>query len=155
MSTLTTPRHRRRTVVRIAAAAAAALMGALATFELALAAGLPWGRAAWGGGHAELGTGLRIASLAAATIYAVAALVVLRRAGYGVWTPIPSRWVPAIVWAIAGYSALGTVLNAASRSDLERAVMTPVALCLAVLCATVAAWGRDDPGAATDDLVPD
>jgi hypothetical protein len=55
----------------------------------------------------------------------------------------PSRWVPAIVWAIAGYSALGTVLNAASRSDLERAVMTPVALCLAVLCVTVAAWGRD------------
>jgi hypothetical protein len=145
MVTLTTPRHRHRTVVRIAACAAAALMGALAAFELGLAAGLPWGRAAWGGGHAELGTGLRIASVAAAAIYAVAAFVVLRRAGYRVWTPVPPRWVPAIVWGIAVYSTLGTVLNAASRSDLERGVMTPVALCLAVLCATVAAWGRDDP----------
>ena len=83
--------------------------------------------------------------LPAATIYAVAALVILRHAGYSVWTPIPSRWLPAIVWAIAGYSALGTLLNAASHSDLERAVMTPVALCLAVLCATAGAWGGDGP----------
>ena len=52
----------------------------------------------------------------------------------------PARWVPGVVWGIAGYSVLGALLNAMSRSAVERAVMTPVALCLAVLCATVAAW---------------
>jgi hypothetical protein len=139
-ATLTPVRNRRGTVAWIAAIVAAVLMCALAAFELALAAGLSWGKAAWGGGDADLAAGLRIASVAAAVIYGVAALVILRRAGHGVWTPIPARWVPGVVWGIAGYSLLGTLLNAVSRSALERAVMTPVALCLAVLCATVAAW---------------
>ena len=142
MATLTPVRSRRGTVAQIAAIVAAFLMGALAAFELALAAGLPWGKAAWGGGDADLATGLRIASVGAAVIYGVAALVILRRAGHGVWTPIPARWVPRVVWGIAGYSVLGTLLNAVSGSTLERAVMTPVALCLAVLCATVATWSE-------------
>ncbi|MGH8836380.1 MAG: hypothetical protein ACRDWG_15500 [Actinomycetes bacterium] len=142
MATSAPPRQRRRTVVRAAAAGAAALMGTLAAFELALAAGLPWGRAAWGGGQETLDGGLRVASVVAAAVYLAAALVVLRGAGYRVWTPIPSRWVTAVVWGISGYAALGTLLNAVSPSDLERAVMTPVGGCLAVLCATVAAGGR-------------
>jgi hypothetical protein len=140
MATVTSLRPRRVAVARVAAIVAALLMGALAAFELALAAGLPWGTAAWGGRAADLATGLRIASLAAAVIYGMAALVVLRRAGHRVWTPIPARWVPGVVWGIAGYSVLGALLNAMSRSAVERAVMTPAALCLAVLCATVAAW---------------
>jgi hypothetical protein len=36
--------------------------------------------------------------------------------------------------------ALGTLLNASSRSPIERAIWTPTALSLAVLCAVVAAW---------------
>jgi len=140
--TLTPVRSRRGRVARNAATVATVLMGALAAFELALAAGVPWGKAAWGGADAELATGLRIASVVAAVIYGLAALIILRRAGYGVWTPIPPRWVPGVVWGIAVYSVLGTLLNAVSRSALERAVMTPVALSLAVLCATVAAWSE-------------
>jgi hypothetical protein len=36
-----------------------------------------------------------------------------------------------VTWVLAGYFALGVLMNAISRSKPERAVMTPVALVLA------------------------
>lgn len=55
-----------------AAAVAAAGFAGIAGFEVALALGAPLGRAAWGGTHVYLPTGLRIASGAAALIWALA-----------------------------------------------------------------------------------
>lgn len=130
-------------IARGSAVAAAALFAALALFELALAAGLPWGKAAWGGRQAELNPGLRVASGVQAVLAMGFALVVLRRAGHHVWAPLPPRWLPPAVWVLAGYGAAGTLLNAASRSPLERAVWTPVSLSLAVLCAIVAIKSKD------------
>ena len=66
--------------------------------------------------------------------------MVLRRAGHSVWAPLPLRWLPAATWVLTGFMALGTLLNAASRSPIERALWTPIALSLAVLCGIVAAW---------------
>jgi len=74
---------RRLSRPRAAVAAAVGLAG-LAGFELALALGAPLGRAAMGGAHAYLPAGLRIASGALAVVWALAALLVLRRAGYRV-----------------------------------------------------------------------
>jgi len=86
-----------------AAVAAAVGSAGLAGFELALALGAPLGRAAMGGAHSYLPAGLRIASGALTVIWALAALLVLRRAGYrvpvfsarvariGTWAP---RWHP-------------------------------------------------------------
>lgn len=127
-----------RSAARAASIAAAGLFAALATFEAGLAAGLPMGSAAWGGREATLGVGLRVASGASAPLLGAAALVVLRRGGHRVWAPLPDRWLPQAGWILTGYTALGTLLNAASRSRVERAVMTPTALGLAVLCAIVA-----------------
>ncbi len=126
-------------MARGCAIAAAVLFVALAAFQVALAAGVPWGRAAWGGGQAELGTGLRAASGVQAVLAGGVALVVLRRAGRRVWSPLPRRWLPAAGWVLAAAMALGTLLNALSRSPIERAVWTLTALSLAVLCAVVAA----------------
>lgn len=123
------------------ARAAAVLFGALAAFEVALAAGLPWGRAAWGGGQAELDPRMRAASGAAAVVLTGGALVVLRHGGHRVWSPLPQRWLHAAVWGLTAYCAAGTLMNAISRSPVERAVMTPTALALSVLCATVARRG--------------
>ena len=67
-----------------AAVAAAVGSAGLAGFELALALGAPLGRAAMGGAHSYLPAGLRIASGALTVIWALAALLVLRRAGYRV-----------------------------------------------------------------------
>lgn len=141
MPTATMP-GRRLQVARGASTGAAALFAALAAFELALAVGLPWGKAAFGGGQANLNVGLRAASGVYVVLFAGFALVVLRRGGHRVWTPLPQRWLPAAGWVLTGYAALGTLVNAASRSPIERAVMTPTSLILAVLCAVVAVAAR-------------
>lgn len=131
------------TTARGCASVAAVLFGSLAVFQVALAAGVPWGEAAWGGGQAELGEGLRVASGFQAVFATGFALVVLRRAGHHVWAPLPQRWLPGAVWVLTAYMAFGALLNAASRSDVERAIWTPVALSLSVLCAVVAVKGRN------------
>jgi hypothetical protein len=121
---------------------AAALVAAVgfvlvAAFQVALALGAPWGRAAWGGAHERLPTGLRIGSILAAAVWVVAALAVLARAGFD-WSPVPfgvARWG---TWVLFGMLVVGTLLNLASRSRLERLIQTPVAAVLAILCLIVA-----------------
>ncbi len=141
MQTATTPTLGRRHRAALGCAiAAAVLFVALAVFQVALAGGMPWGKAAWGGGQAELGVGLRVASGVQAALASGFALVVLRRAGYRIWSPLPWRWHPAAVWVLAAYMAIGTLLNAISRSPVERAIWTPTAMSLAVPCVVVAAW---------------
>lgn len=126
---------------RVAAVSGATLMFALSLFQAGLAAGLPWGKLAWGGGHEVLPNGLRAASALAVVVWAGAALVVLRQGGSAVWTPMPTGWIRTAVWILAGYTTLGILLNAISRSTLERAVMTPLCLALATTCALTALWG--------------
>jgi len=115
------------------------LMALLGAFQLALAAGAPWGRLAWGGGQARLSTPLRIGSLISILVYAAFAIVVLERAG--IVSLLPSADVARIgIWVIAAYMTLGVGMNAISRSRPERYVMTPVALVLSI-CAWIVALG--------------
>lgn len=114
-------------------------IGLLGLFQLALAAGAPWGRLAWGGGHERLPPGYRIGSLVSILVYAVFATILLERAG--LLAVLPSPEIASVgAWLIAGYGALGIVVNAISRSLPERLIMTPVAV---VLCgsATLVAIG--------------
>lgn len=129
-------------VARGSSVGAAVLLAALAAFEVALAAGVPWGKAAWGGGQAELVVGMRVASGVWAVVFVGFGLVVLRRAGHRVWAPLPQRWLPASVWVITAYMSVGTLLNLISRSPIERAVMGPTALALTLLCGSVAVASR-------------
>jgi hypothetical protein len=122
---------------RSAAAVAAVGFVLVAFFQLALALGAPWGRAAWGGAHERLPNGLRIASSFAVVLWLVAALVILSRAGYG-WSPLPfsvGRWG---TWVLFGLLVLGTLMNLASRSRPERLIQSPIAAVLSVLCLLVA-----------------
>lgn len=100
----------------------------LALFQANLAAGAPWGRLAWGGQYQRLPLGLRIGSAVSILIYAGFAAIVLGKAGL---VAVSGDWLGPATWAIAAFLALGTVMNAISRSMPERLVMTPVA---AVLC---------------------
>jgi hypothetical protein len=124
------------------AAIAGAVMAGLAVFEIALAAGLPWGAAAWGGGQSVLSPGMRIASVGAAAIWIVGLLAVLRRGEHRVWSLLPDRWLGATVWIIAAYSTLMILANGASSSGAERALMTPASVILTVTCVFVARVGR-------------
>lgn len=122
------------------AAVAAGGFVLVAAFQVALALGAPWGRAAWGGAHERLPKGLRIASGFAAVVWLIASLVVLSRGGYD-WSPIPfgvARWA---TWTLFGILLLGTLLNLASRSKLERLIQTPIAGVLSILT-LIAALGR-------------
>jgi hypothetical protein len=122
---------------RSAAGVAAVGFVAVAFFQAALALGAPWGRAAWGGAHERLPKRLRVASGFAAAFWLAAALVVLARGGYD-WSPIPvsvARWG---TWVLFGLLVVGTLMNLASRSRLERLMQTPIAAVLSVLCLLVA-----------------
>ncbi len=134
-----------RPTARVTSRVACGLLGALGTFQLALAAGAPWGEAAWGGASSTLTPGLRVASGVAAVVWSAGALVALRQGGHDGWAPLPDRWLRRTTIALAGYSGLGTLMNLASRSELERAIWAPTTLAMAVTLGLTAAWGRRTP----------
>lgn len=127
-----------RSFARPAAVAVAALFGGLSAFEIALAAGVPWGEAAFGGASAVLEPALRVAAGISAVVWAAAALIVLRRAGHPVWAPLPRRVLPVAVWVLAGYLALGVLINSISPSPIERAIWVPATSAMSALCFAIA-----------------
>ena len=107
-------------------------------FQLSLALGAPFGRAAMGGNHeGQLPSELRVVSVLAAPIWAFAAVVVLRRAGLRA-TPRASPLLRRGAWIVVGVLAFGALLNFASPSPWERFMWGPFSLILAGLCALVA-----------------
>lgn len=113
------------------------LLGVLIAFQLGLAAGKPWGAYAYGGTWpGVLPKGLRINSLVFALVmYPIAALYVLDAGGL-----VTLEWLPArssVIGVIAGFFAIGTVVNLISRSKPER-WWAPVSLTLAVCAAVLA-----------------
>jgi hypothetical protein len=125
-----------------AAVVAATGFVVVAGFQLLLALGVPWGRAAWGGGQATLPPELRVASSVSIAVFIGAALVVLGRAGY--WGLRFSGAFRAGTWFLAVATGLGAVLNLASSSVWERFIWAPVALLLAVSSLVVARGPGDE-----------
>jgi hypothetical protein len=113
-----------------------ALLAALAVFQGLLVAGAPLGRFAWGGQHVVLPTNLRIGSVISIVSYALFAVLILQAAGSV--AVLPQGFVDAAIWVLAGFFAIGIVMNAVSRSRPERLVMTPVVLLLAAICLVLA-----------------
>ena len=115
------------TAIHGVAILATTMLGAIAVFQVLLAAGLPYGKAAWGGTHRVLPPKLRWASLASLVVLASMAWVVLARSGL-VAPGAESAAIRVMIWVFAGFFALNTVGNLASKSVLERSVMTPATL---------------------------
>lgn len=125
--------------------ATAAALIVIGTFQAALAAGAPWGRAAYGGSRrGTLPTRLRMVSGVAATAYGSGAALVLRGSGS------PEARSRALT-ALSILMGIGAVTNGASRSPVERALWTPVTGASAVLAwrSRTAAWGRGTSSAQT------
>jgi hypothetical protein len=125
---------------RIAATVAVVILCLLIIFQVLLAAGVPLGRAAWGGEHSVLPANLRAGSLLAAIILGFAVYIVLARAD-AVGPGAKSRLVRIAIWVFTGYFSLNIVMNLLSSSTLERLVMTPVAAALVVCLFLVARGG--------------
>lgn len=106
-------------------------------FQIALAAGAPWGAFAMGGAFpGQFPPELRVAAVVQAVILAGLALVVLARAG--VVLPRLSRTSRWLIWVVVAFSALSLVLNLITPSAGERAIWAPVALVMLVCSVTVA-----------------
>jgi hypothetical protein len=121
-----------------AAVAATVGFAGLALFQLLLAAGAPFGAAAWGrANEGQLSTSMRVGSAIAILVYGVAVAVILVRAGFSV------RFMPRTVarvglWILVALLALGALANFVSESPWERFLLGPVTLLLAGLCLVVA-----------------
>ena len=129
--------------VRIVALTAAGIYGSWAAFQIALAAGAPYGEHVWGGTQpATLPTGMRFASVAAALLLIWMLTVIMARADLTSLKPVPTGWLRRCAWTIAGYMAFNTAGNLASQSTTEQRVFAPITLIMAILTAYVAHRGR-------------
>ncbi len=112
-------------------ALATLLLSVVAGFQAALAAGAPWAAASYGGTlRGTLPARYRVASTASSLAYGALAVIT---AG-GAATTARRR----ILSAASGLMAVGTAMNLASRSRIERLIWTPVAGALAVTLLRIA-----------------
>ena len=112
------------TITSIAAIINAIVTLAVVAFQVALAAGAPWGTYAMGGAFpGQFPPALRVGAIVQAALLAGMAAVVLARAGLilpgWAWA---SHW---LVWVAIAIAALSLVLNLISPSAGERAVWLP------------------------------
>ena len=122
---------------RLAGIVYAVVSAGVIAFQIALAAGAPWGEYAMGGAYpGQFPPELRVAAVVQAGILAGLALVVLARAGIALptWSRA-SRW---LIWLVVAFSALSLVLNLITPSAGERLIWAPVALIMLVSSITVA-----------------
>lgn len=119
--------------VRLCGYCAVGLLGLVIAFQLAVAAGAPWGAFTQGGLIAGgLPTAGRLLALVSSAILLAFALAVLARVGRGPLSAAPSRLVAMLAWIAVGYSGIAVLLNAASRSAQERSTWVPVTVVLFV-----------------------
>jgi hypothetical protein len=125
--------------MKVAAVIATMLLSIVVLFQVALAAGAPFGRAAWGGRHpGVLPTRLRVASgVAALVVYPIIIVAVLDAAGFLDWDLLPGNGA-MVMWTFVALFTFGGLANLVSRSRLER-LWAPVSLGIAVCCAFIAA----------------
>lgn len=92
----------------------ALLLSGIGAFQACLAAGLPWGRFAYGGQHqGRLPEKYRRISAVAAPAYIIAAVFIASKTG----TPSIRQ---KVLSTLTGFMAIGAALNLASRSPHER-----------------------------------
>ncbi|MFJ4030350.1 hypothetical protein ACIPWF_23440 [Paenarthrobacter sp. NPDC089989] len=117
---------------QLCAVLACIVLAGLAIFQAALAAGVPWGRLAWGGQHVVLPGRLRIGSVVSIGLYVLFGYTALAKA-HLLPALVSEPFTAVFCWVLTAYFGVGVVMNAISRSRPERFVMTPVALVLAML----------------------
>ena len=136
-------RRTHMTMSRGAALLYASVSAGVVAFQIALAAGMPWGAYAMGGAFpGQFPPALRIAALVQAALYVGLAAVVLVRAGLilPAWARV-SRW---LIWMVVAVMAVELVLNLITPSAGERMVWAPVALLLLASSLGVALKGSSN-----------
>jgi hypothetical protein len=121
---------------------AACLLGVVVIFQLALAAGAPWGAAAYGGRAAQddgrLPTRYRVASAGTALVLTGALWLVLAAGAVISPTLLSQNILGVGVWVLVGLFSLNTVGNLAGRHPVERWGAGGITAVLTILCAWIA-----------------
>lgn len=95
------------------------MLGGVALFQALLAFGFPYGKAAWGGLHpGVLPRNLRIGSAITSLFFIFSILVVLSKAR--ILVLFPASFENGLLWFLTLYFFIGIIMNAISRSKLER-----------------------------------
>jgi hypothetical protein len=124
--------------VETVAVLAAVMVAAMTIFQILLAAGLPLGRAAFGGENQVLPVKLRFVSAIAVFVFLAAFCIILARGGLIGAVSKSSSLTRVGIWILVIIFGLSTLANFSSRSYWERRLMAPVALVLTVCCVTLA-----------------
>ncbi|WP_405131695.1 hypothetical protein MHB43_08200 [Paenibacillus sp. FSL H8-0317] len=106
-------------------------------FQIALAAGLPWGEYAMGGKFpGKYPISMRFACIVQIAILAFMGIIVLSKSG--LLLPGWSSFSDIAIWFIVGYLVLGTILNLITRSVWERRIWAPVTLLMLITSIIIA-----------------
>src|SRR5687768_12702235 len=122
---------------RVAAIIYAIVSLVVIAFQIALAAGAPWGEFAMGGAFpGQFPPELRVAAMVQAMLLAGMAAVVLARAGLILpgWSR-SSRW---LIWFVVAFAVVSLILNLITPSARERLIWAPIAFFLLLSSAIVA-----------------
>jgi hypothetical protein len=129
--------------LQVIAVLAVALLALAAAFQVGLAAGAPWGAAAYGGraacGDGALPGRYRLASGVAASVLLGAMWVVLANVAIVGRGPVSFGVLTVMLWCLTALFALNTLGNARGRHPLERWGASTVTALLTILCAVLAA----------------
>jgi hypothetical protein len=129
--------------LQVITALTVALLALAAAFQFGLAAGAPWGFAAYGGRAASrdgtLPVAYRLGSAVAAVVLLGAIWVVLASVSVVGRGSVSSAWLTVVLWCLAALFVLNTLGNARGRHPLERWGAGSVTAVLAVLCVLLAA----------------
>jgi hypothetical protein len=127
-------------IARAAAIVYAIIILGVVVFQIALAAGAPWGAYAMGGASpGQLLPALRVGAIIQAVLLAAMAAVILARAGLAL--PRWSRASQWLVWIVVALTALSLILNLITPSAGERALWAPI-LALLVISSLIVAFSR-------------
>lgn len=127
-------------IARVAAIIYAIVTLGVVAFQIALAAGAPWGAYAMGGASpGQFPPALRIGAIIQALLVAGMAAVILARAGLVLpgWSQL-SHW---LVWIVVALTAFSLVLNLITPSAGERAIWAPIIALLLISSLIVAFSG--------------
>jgi hypothetical protein len=134
-------------IARVAAILYAIVTLGVIAFQIALAAGAPWGAYAMGGAApGQFPPAMRIAAVLQAVLLAGMAAVTLARAGLILpgWSQV-AHW---LIWIVVALTALSLVLNLLTPSAGERAIWVPV-LSLLTISSLLVAFSNASATAAT------
>ena len=127
-------------IARVAAIVYAIATLGVVAFQIALAAGAPWGAYAMGGASpGQFTPALRVGAIIQAVLLAGMAAVILARAGLILpeWSRV-SHW---LVWIVVTLTALSLVFNLITPSAGERVIWAPT-LTLLLISSLIVAFSR-------------